>query len=563
MFPRFWSLALLHLWFATGCASDNVAKFDARSSMTLISNVQLVDIESGAVSKGSSILISDDTIIDVFPSGTKPPTSPYREFDANGMFAIPGLIDAHMHVFDSRDLEMARLHGVSVVRNMDGWEWHVGLKPHSPVHLLTTGKQFASDTQDHGPLTVSIAREFANGFDWVKLYDDLTVDQLNEIAAINIVGEETFVTGHLPDNLTALESISTGAFDDVAHAEELLQSMIFSDGNWRKQLPEIIDLMKVHDVSLTTTLANNVAIHEQARDFAAALEKPETRLASPLLQFFWGSAFNPYRGPFSSEAVSRLAKVNGDLRELVATLHENDIKILAGTDAPNPITVPGFTLIEELELLVEAGLTPLEALQTATSTPALKMRIADRFGSLSAGAHATFILTKTDPTKNIKSLYLPDAIIASGEILERDAIEQSRDLLVAQYVADLSVIQNLTPESAGAILNAVGISSQPNISEQGLTSLVWFYVKMGNFAEAKALSAKLSELYPESDDAFWVEAFCITHEQQRVKLNVVDQIEKSLGGNYDQKNNTGSLLTDNRLVAAHQCRVCGAIRYSV
>jgi len=105
---------------------------------------------------------------------------------------------------------------------------------------------------------------------------------------------------------------------------------------------------------------------------------------------------------------------------IVAQMHHAGIPFMAGTDtAPGPYVVPGFSLHDELELLVEAGFTPLEALQTATLNPAKFLGLDDQLGTVEKGKIADLVLLKADPLVRIGNTRNIEAVIVNGRLLRR------------------------------------------------------------------------------------------------------------------------------------------------
>ena len=100
-------------------------------------------------------------------------------------------------------------------------------------------------------------------------------------------------------------------------------------------------------------------------------------------------------------------------RTTVALLHERGVRMLMGSDLPNPLMVPGFAVHEELAALVRAGLTPFDAIATATREAGAFMG-GDRFGVVVPGARADLVIVAADPLANVARLRQPTAVMARG-----------------------------------------------------------------------------------------------------------------------------------------------------
>jgi imidazolonepropionase-like amidohydrolase len=104
-------------------------------------------------------------------------------------------------------------------------------------------------------------------------------------------------------------------------------------------------------------------------------------------------------------------------------MNKAGVPLLAGTDNNNPFVVPGFDLHDELELFVTAGLTPLQALRTATINPAKYLDVAGRFGKVAPGMTADLLLLDADPTIDIKNTRRIFAVVSNGNVYDRAALD--------------------------------------------------------------------------------------------------------------------------------------------
>jgi cytosine/adenosine deaminase-related metal-dependent hydrolase len=118
-------------------------------------------------------------------------------------------------------------------------------------------------------------------------------------------------------------------------------------------------------------------------------------------------------------------KARSDLRiKIVGAMQRAGIRLLAGSDAPNPYIFPGFSLHDELELLVRAGLSPLEALQTATVNPAKFLGIEKEIGTIEKGKLADLILLDANPLVDISNTKKINAVVANGRFLDRTVLDK-------------------------------------------------------------------------------------------------------------------------------------------
>jgi imidazolonepropionase-like amidohydrolase len=110
--------------------------------------------------------------------------------------------------------------------------------------------------------------------------------------------------------------------------------------------------------------------------------------------------------------------------ELVGAMHRAGVEFLAGTDVLNPYCFPGFSLHDELELLVNAGLSPMAALQTATRNPARYLDQEKDFGTVAQGKLADLVLLEADPLKDIQNTRKIASVIVAGKLLTRETLDK-------------------------------------------------------------------------------------------------------------------------------------------
>lgn len=472
----------------------------------ILEDVHVVDVESGRVIRNRYVLIESGHITSIASQTEAQWPKSVRRLNMGGAYLTPALYDLHVHIFDERDLQLYALMGVQTVRNMDGWDWHLKLRDKAGLgdswtaELVTSGRQYEEPlVASPAEIRAGFAEDLAAGYDWIKLYDSFDKEMLDTFA--NAPRGAMKITGHLPENLLLSDVLRTGVYDDIAHAEDLLKAMKSENSDWRQLLDEVAAQMKSSSTALTATLVNYKMIVDQASDFAANISRSEIAYMAPLSQMFWASDFNPNKH-LSQETAVRLAKIFEELKTLVAALSARGVVILAGTDAPNPTTLPAFSLYEELELLTEAGLSPVEAIRSATVDAAIHLERSETAGRIVEGATANIIVTRENPLDNITALRSFDALVRHGVYKSRDEINSELTALRAEFAADLKFIRLFTPAGPAPILNAIRASAELEpISRSGLQSLIWIYVKFGNLEAAALIAEEVDARFPSASSA--------------------------------------------------------------
>lgn len=348
-----------------------------------------------------------------------------------GRFALPGLVDLHVHHPPALALGQRELfallflaHGVTSVR--DTGAFGGGLSAHAariargeipgprvfacgPIldgaHSTWPGARVLRDPAAARRAVEELA---AAGADCVKLYNEL--DDATFRAAAQAAAERGLpVAAHVPWAMP---------FERIAGVE--VQHLMGLAGDWLAPLPEsAIARYAAH--SVRAGLAHTPTLVAYAR--AARLEDPLALAADPVVRLLprfyrarlWAPAGNPlvaWLAPGGApEARARLAR----MREVVARLHAAGVRVLAGSDTPNPGVVPGAALREELAELAGAGLGPDAALAAATSRAGEALRV-PRLGRLEPGAPADLGLYRDDPTRDLAALATLEAVVAGGRL---------------------------------------------------------------------------------------------------------------------------------------------------
>ncbi len=440
----------------------------AQQHAILFRNVSVVDVQTGQVSANQNVLISGNTIQKI--SSKSITAKNVTLVDGTGKFLIPGLWDMHIHEFRNAVNKRKEYffplfiaNGVTSVRDMwtkpqnmpyvNQWRKQVstgaGLLPRfATVGTLVDGLPPVWPSSD----TVKTAEEARaivhrikdSGVDFVKVYGHLSREAYFAIAEeckkINIP-----FAGHVPDSITITEAVNAqqksiehlfGIFSkwaDLSSREEFFKSI--KRGTWTPALrvellqsfseqkaSELATLMKKNGTWLCPTIVesatNMLTDNEQYIRDERLQYVPESDKKS-WMDFY--HAFKP-----ENRAFLRLRFETG--MRYVNTMYKNGVGILAGTDLGNPFIYAGFSLHDELAHLVDAGLTPLAALQAATLNPAKYVGREKEIGTVAIGKLADLVLLDANPLTDITNTRKITAVVLNGKLLLRKDLD---DLLAS------------------------------------------------------------------------------------------------------------------------------------
>jgi Amidohydrolase family len=407
-----------------------------------ITGATLEDTTSAPPIQDSVILIEDGIIKAAGPRSKVHVPRDATILDASGKYAVPGLWDMHAHYEQVEWGPIYLAAGVTSVRDV-GNEFDFIRTMHDELDrkrnpAIGPHLEFAGVIDGTGPLTLgaTIADKPEQGLQWVerykaagarqiKLYSSLKPDVVKAITA-GAHARGMTVTGHVPEGMTAIECVNDG-MDQINHI--MYESPYFShpvlgaDGKPDRTKAPVLELdgPRVNDLISTlqthhTILDPTVALFEMFMNTAPMdqLEPGIDHLPPQLRQ----ALDNP---PAEGD---KAALVTANWHAITATLHAlhaAGIPIIAGTDQ----SIPGYSLHRELELYVEAGFTPLEALQAATIQAARALGVESESGSLKPGNRGEVLLLNANPLADIHNTRAVWRTVAAGAVYEPAPLWQS------------------------------------------------------------------------------------------------------------------------------------------
>jgi hypothetical protein len=432
-------------------------------SFITIRHINIVDVKTGSVRtnqivniKGNRIdFIGDDT--DTIRKGSEP------EINGTNKFLIPGLWDMHAHDIGwlipnaSKDFitPIMLANGITGFRDMWGSAEAISLKDSVNRNLVIAPRMIVGSPIVNGPrlffqgtLTLSSTNQVSTlvdslqgqGYDFVKVYSYLQHDLFFALAKYCKEKHMRF-EGHVPIGVTAEEASNAGT-ESIEHLFGLRKSFSIKTKPLIKQwedemLDTTISQFRILIKSESSILPFDTTT---AKDVTSVLIKNHT-VVVPTLMAAIGYTFDrdTLMKSTSMDYVPRALKqywydarsmtafekdMFQNYLQMLSFLHKQGVMILAGTDNENPFVVPGFSLHDELELYIKAGLTPLEALQTATLNPAIFMHEENELGTVEKGKFADLVILDQNPLIDIKNTRSINSVIMNGHLIDKDQINK-------------------------------------------------------------------------------------------------------------------------------------------
>jgi imidazolonepropionase-like amidohydrolase len=245
-----------------------------------------------------------------------------------------------------------------------------------------------------------------NGFAQIKIYSSVKPDIVRAITdEAHRLG--LTVTGHIPQGMSTKAGIDSG-MDQINHMQ-YIYAMMKKNKDRSVDLTDtaniaVLDYLLAKRTVVDPTIGVFEMVYRSVKDNILEMEPNYYSLPLPLQSLFTNMGLEP-------ENAKRLKPVYESMKNLVKALFDKGIPIVAGTD----MGFPGYSLHRELELYVEAGLTPMEAIQCATIVPAQVMKKEWQTGTVRSGREADLVILNSDPLKNIRNIRDVWMVIKEGQ----------------------------------------------------------------------------------------------------------------------------------------------------
>lgn len=468
---------------ATGVFPGAVA--EAATDVTVITHATLIDGTGARPRRDATVVLIGDRI--VWAGGHHEARMPEgaRIVDARGKYVIPGLWDMHTHgtVYEDIFVPLYLVNGVTGIREMWGYPEVQAVRERIDSgellgpRIVMAGSIIDGPVSLLGPPVVRVGTEAeardavratkAAKADFVKVYSYLGANEVRAIADEARRQDMPFA-GHIAYRLSTAEASDLGQrsfehFFDVpislssreAEFRRILADTPYDPADPRAffTLSRELDRQATFSVSpakleafvarqnhnsswQSPTLAVNRVMSSPADTYA---QDPRLRYMPAWIHDFWREGVKRM-APVTPEQIAQQREFLAARLRILGALHRAGIGIIGGTDCLNPYIFPGFSSHDELELLVEAGLPPLRAIQTMTRDAARYLGFEHTMGTVTPGKVADLVILDADPLADIRNTQRIHAVVTQGRLI---TAEQRRRML-----ADVEAAASTPPAPA-------------------------------------------------------------------------------------------------------------------
>ena len=441
----------------------NISSIVKPSTITIIKNVNVLSEDCSYFIKNQDVTIKDGMIIQLGENKILDSTA--TVIDGKDKFLIPGLIDSHVHLKESKnDLFLYLINGVTYVREMAGspviLEWRkaiqkTGLGPRmfiaSPPIFSESGltgyyyswTRHSINYSTKNDAEKAISKISEQGYDAVKMYGFVNPDMFK--ATIESAKKHNIpVIGHIP--LVNLDTFYHSGQVEVAHIEELTVKTIDDFGKSISKNPEeylkflkvnsmhIAKKMKENNISVTSTVWLCESFPGQRFDLKSKLKETALKYVNPkiiegtmLYKLGWLPGTNGYEyDGKEDQSAKKLSQTFWNtyvqaIHIMTRALVDNKVVIMAGTDSNVATVVPGFSLHNELESLSKAGMTNAKVLYSATVAPSTWMN--SNTGKIKTGYRSDLVLLTKNPLEDIKNTKTIEYVFFNKYKINKSQIE--------------------------------------------------------------------------------------------------------------------------------------------
>ena len=478
-------IVLLFVLLLTACASQK-SEVDVQNAQTIvITHVNLVPMTAEFVLEDQTVLIEGSQIAAIGPTDEITTPEDAMIIDGTGAYLMPGLADMHMHTMPNWDEQfpispfvLYLANGVTTIRNLDPrpdvehesispdyalkWRDEIqnGNRPGPTMYLTGVSLQGPNDWKpvvyESGDAEKIVQKNVEGGYDFLKIFEYYPAEHFDE-AMVAAQENNMYVVGHVPMEV-GLEGAVHGGMDEIAHIIPILyweRTHVYTPGMTRNEFmrawqqkylaqwdgvdPEtwyasenenianIVEIIRSNGVNICTTGVGPDVTKDLITDYDSFIERVDMQYARRRYLGLIANGEDSSQQAFSQNP-GLIDKFIYERNVWIRELHGAGVLLIAGTDSGfGQGLVPGFSLHGELLAMVNAGLTPYEAIATGTvnaSKVVEQMIGADDFGTIEVGKRADLILVRGNPLEDVTNIQNVLGVMAAGRWYSRETLDE-------------------------------------------------------------------------------------------------------------------------------------------
>lgn len=418
-----------------------------------------MDVLTGEIREHQSIEIDSGKIRHI--TGVLGDTKGFQTvIDGKGKYVMPGLAEMHAHIPSppvsketvEETLFLYLSNGITTVRGMLGHPSHLELKKLVADGDVLGPRIFTSSPSLNGNTVkteeeakVKVTQYQKDGYDFLKIHPGILRPVFDQIVKTAKDVDIPFA-GHVPVDVGIRHALNSG-YASIDHVDGFLEGLVpetrkvnprengFFGYNFTMLadttlIPALVSLAKDNTVWIVPTQS----LFE--RWFAPVssdelLNEPEMIYMPVTTLTNWKIRKEQSMGKGTNFNVPQWERFNAIRLQLIKALQDNGHGILLGSDAPQLFNVPGFSIHHEIQGMLNAGLSPLQIIQSGTINPAIYFDQQEVFGQIKEGMVADLLLLRANPLEDITALKKLDGVMIGGRLIDRKTIDKKLKVIAA------------------------------------------------------------------------------------------------------------------------------------
>ena len=442
------AIAILFLLFS--CNSQTAESSAAKE--IVFHGVNVISMDNEKIITNQDVLIKEGKIAAIGDAGKVTFSKDALIIDGNGKYLIPGLTEMHAHIPPIDSLEPMKnvlllfaANGITTIRGMLGHPKHLQLRKMVAdgeiigPHIYTAGPGLHGGSVKTPQQADSIVRaEKKDGYDFLKLLPGLSKENF---AVIEKTAKEVNIpfAGHVSYDVGVWRAIDAG-YGTIDHLDGFVEALVPGVENIKEQdrglfalfiagkadttkIPALIKALHDHNIGVVPTQCLPERWFTPLKNAEAFSNEPEMMYMNEKTLNSWINSKNEVMKGSHYDSASAITLI--ELRKkLVKACEDGGVEILSGSDAPQVFDVPGFSLHQELQYMVNAGLTPFQALQTSTVNVAKYFKLSNA-GTIKEGNVSDLVLLNGNPLTDISQTQNIEGVMLGSKWLSRKELDST------------------------------------------------------------------------------------------------------------------------------------------
>ena len=421
------------------------------SGSVAFEGASVITMEGDRVLRDQTVVVTNGRIAAMGPAASTEVPPGATRVNARGKFLVPGVAEMHAHIppttgqlgpqFSEDVLFLYIAAGATTIRGMQGHVSQLDLKKRVESGALIGPRMWlaapplSGNNATNAETAERLVREAKSaGFDLLKVHENLTMEAYTAIAQ---TGRETGLPwgGHVASDV-GVEGALRERQSTIDHIDDYIVAAQ-RDGVTNPSA-NTIDEAKIPRLAAATREAGVAIVPTQslwesilgAVPAEQLMARPEMRYMPPAMVNGWNQRV------VEAVASADINEVRAHVAfrdKMLKAMSDAGVVILLGTDAPQVFSVPGFSLLHEMRDMVEAGMSPLQVLQSGTMAVARFFGVDDEMGTIAIGKRADLILLDANPLENIENMDRRAGVMVNGRWLPKAEIDRKLDEIAARW----------------------------------------------------------------------------------------------------------------------------------